>query len=850
MKRSIRTKLLLMCLVLVLLATNSVSIAYYLLSKQSMHRQSQQRIRIAQDIVLDDLNRQTENIRTRFTEYLRQDIKLNWITYFYNQKPENIGTTLHLVSYASRATDELKQFGTLGEFNRLMLFGLNKRLIAAYEHENNEAHVGAYTISATGKGSYLLFDDFFAVSQLHSKSQPIPDNPLPEGIPEMYAGELPEEIVVSMFRENARLGIRVIAPVYRDKTKEGVLVGDVFYTQAMLERYATLSETEVNFFAGQTFSIGTLPQQAAFSPDNIPACDELFFQTASFQIVSETVRGKKYFQGSCGFQTPTGVIGGMTINLPQEIEQQEMAKIGKVVVSILIIVVVLAVILSAFFSRHAIQTIHALVRVIGAASEGDLSQKAVVRSRDEFGMLAHSLNDMIDQLRHVSAQIQQSSSGVNVTADTILREMDMLIHRMEQQTASVDNTTTSFELIQHFVDVVAQNTSDLLSAASQILASIHETRASIEEVTTTTSDLANNMHLIYSSVGEFKLALSEIAERAVQLDRFAQQTGAETSQIEHALHDVSANAEQTRELASHTMAAATQGQVSVDASIQGILRLKDSVADTSEIIGEVNQWGERVSSILDIVDEITAQTSLLALNASIISAQAGSHGRGFAVVADEIKELANRTKSSTQEIGTLVHELQKKSEQGVKRIAEGMKNADEGVRLVSAVKDALGTILDSATNSSHRADHTAKVTQQTAKNSQTINASMANVAEMVSQIKTTLHVQEHDLEKVFEAIESISGMSEQLNRASEEQKRAAIEIAASMEDVTEKFSETSDQTGTLQHHATQIVDAMKTIETITDQILTQATTISNDAVRTLVEQSEALLKIIQRFKVG
>ena len=358
------------------------------------------------------------------------------------------------------------------------------------------------------------------------------------------------------------------------------------------------------------------------------------------------------------------------------------------------------------------------------------------------------------------------------------------------------------------------------------------------------------MHLIYSSVGEFKLSLSEIAERAVQLDQLAQQTGAETSQIEHALRDVSANAEQTRELASSTMAAATQGQASVDASIQGILRLKATVTETAKSIEEVNQWGERVSSILNMVDDITAQTSLLALNASIISAQAGTHGRGFAVVADQIKELANRTKSSTQEIGTLVHELQKKSEQGVKRIAEGMKNADEGVRLVSAVNEALGTILESATHSSHCADNTAKVTQQTAKNSQTINASMSNVAEMVSQIKTTLHVQEDDVEKVFEAIESISGMSEQLNRASVEQKRAAIEIAASMEDVTEKFSETSEQTDTLQQHATQIVAAMKTIETITDQILAQATTISNDAVRTLVEQSEALLKIIKRFKVG
>ena len=100
------------------------------------------------------------------------------------------------------------------------------------------------------------------------------------------------------------------------------------------------------------------------------------------------------------------------------------------------------------------------------------------------------------------------------------------------------------------------------------------------------------------------------------------------------------------------MNAAARGQASVEASIRGIAELKTVVGNTAQIIQEVNLWGEQVSSILGIVDDITEQTSLLSLNASIISAQAGVHGRGFAVVANEIKELAVRTKNSTREIGT------------------------------------------------------------------------------------------------------------------------------------------------------------------------------------------------------
>ena len=98
MKASIQIKLLALCILLVLLTAVSISATYYVLTKQDKHRESRQRIKIAFDIIHDDMTNRLQTYTSRFDEFLKRDERMNWITRFYNQEKSQVGSSQFIVS--------------------------------------------------------------------------------------------------------------------------------------------------------------------------------------------------------------------------------------------------------------------------------------------------------------------------------------------------------------------------------------------------------------------------------------------------------------------------------------------------------------------------------------------------------------------------------------------------------------------------------------------------------------------------------------------------------------------------------------------------------------------------------
>ncbi|MEI9986937.1 MAG: methyl-accepting chemotaxis protein [Aliidongia sp.] len=155
---------------------------------------------------------------------------------------------------------------------------------------------------------------------------------------------------------------------------------------------------------------------------------------------------------------------------------------------------------------------------------------------------------------------------------------------------------------------------------------------------------------------------------------------------------IAESAQRVAHIADQTATAARSGHGTVDTaqdSISGIRRQVD------QIVGHMLELGKKsqeIGSVLDIVAELSEQTNILAINATIEAAGAGDSGRRFAVVADEIRKLADRVGGSTKEIRTLIDEVRSAVNTTVMATETGSKAVDAGSRQFGDVAAAFRQI--------------------------------------------------------------------------------------------------------------------------------------------------------------
>ena len=508
----------------------------------------------------------------------------------------------------------------------------------------------------------------------------------------------------------------------------------------------------------------------------------------------------------------------------------------------------LVLMLGQFAARHSGKWLMQYAEALRKGTDGDLTVRISADKGDELGRLGADFNIMTGKLSGMIGRVSISTDELTRISNNLSETSRHVINAAQRQADGVGDTSSAMTQINASVKGVGQGIDSLSLSAAESSSSIMEMAASIEEVALNVETLTNSVEEVSSSIVEMATSIKHIDTSVMSLTEAFTTTASSVMEMDSSIKQVEKSVMDTAAISEEVRRDAETGKEAVVATIAGIREIKRSSGITYEVINTLSERAADIGTILSVIDEVAEQTSLLALNAAIIAAQAGERGKGFAVVADEIKELAERTSNSTREIAQVIKGVQDETRRAVEAISQAEKSIAGGELLSQRSGEALNKIVTGVNRATEQIDGIARATEEQAKGSQMIRDAIEKVLEMVGQIAMATREQGMGGELIMTAVESMKELTAQVRVSTREQSKVGNFIARSTESITEMIQQIKRACDEQGKGSEQIVIAVEDIQQSTN-INLDAAKVMNSSVMNLYRQIEIMKKEMGVFKI-
>jgi methyl-accepting chemotaxis protein len=269
------------------------------------------------------------------------------------------------------------------------------------------------------------------------------------------------------------------------------------------------------------------------------------------------------------------------------------------------------------------------------------------------------------------------------------------------------------------------------------------------------SQILNSAESLSKSAHTLARDVQKVSQSGAEEMNAASSTSDAVEGIILRVNRISQAAESALELSQDAGKFSLEGQDVVNRAADQMGSTLESVRESSELIHKLGVYSSEISAVVSVIKDVADQTNLLALNAAIEAARAGEQGRGFAVVADEVRKLAERTGQSTQDISSMIGNIQSAVTAAVGSMQNGRMRVEEGVDMVHSAASKMENIHTGAIDASKAVHNITGSLRESDTDLHEITHLMKNIVGMVTHNASSIQTMSHSASEIERLAEQL-----------------------------------------------------------------------------------------------
>lgn len=370
----------------------------------------------------------------------------------------------------------------------------------------------------------------------------------------------------------------------------------------------------------------------------------------------------------------------------------------------------------------------------------------------------------LDKTRKLIAFAPVEQNGWSIAVEAGLSDLLGVVTRMLVATiiAMVICSAAGVVLAYWLAASLSKPVVELQRSAEQVSAGDLTAEISVErrdEIGLLASSFNKMVSRLRQIIGNVQEAADRVLATTSQLSAAAEETSASIEQVaasanhfSQTVSSMNSNVGQVSASTAQVVTMAAEGEAALEKTAAQMEELRRSIQELAEIIASLDTSSAEIEKIVQAISAIAEQTNLLSLNAAIEAARAGEHGRGFAVVAEEVRKLSEESSGATEEIRTLISDVQRKTQQAVEGMHRSVVNVDETARVVGDSGRLLSSIIRSINEIGQRiqnigddtkaidlgAQEIAAATEEQSATVEEITSSVQGLSEMAEELQDVI----------------------------------------------------------------------------------------------------------------